>query len=320
MKYTGPITAALFAATLALPLSASAADLGAANNFNAFIFNNATASGGHADGAVAVGGDWTNMGYTVTQQALEPTLGTDTKIGIYLKGNLSLSGTATANSSSNVYVQGTVNKNGNNFNLNGGSLFNQPLSDPGVFASQLTYSSAQANYLSSLTGSSINMSDPNNWSINGGNLNNALEVFNVAGSQLGNNVTLNLSNFSASDTLLLNVTGGGNINYNVQVNGFSDSKILWNFGKASTIKINRQFDGSLLGYDATVNQYANIQGTLIANNWNVYNSTEIHFGNGLTFTGNVPPPPAVPEASSVFGLASLLTVCGVGIRRKRHTA
>ena len=320
MKYTGPITAALFAASLALPLSASATDLGAANNFNAFIFNNATAPNGHADGAVAVGGDWTNMGYTVTQQALEPTLGTDTKIGIYLKGNLSLSGSATANSNSNVYVQGTVNKNGNNFNLNGGSLLNQPLSDPGVFTSQLTYSSAQANYLSTLTGSSINMSDPNNWKIDGGNLTNTLEVFNVAGNQLGNNVTLNLSNFASSDTLLLNVTGGGSLDYNVQVNGFSDSKILWNFGKASTINVNRQFDGSLLGYDATVNQYANIQGTLIANNWNVYNSSEIHFGNGLTFTGNVPPPPAVPEASSVFGLASLLTVCGVSIRRKRHTA
>ncbi len=318
MKLSGPLAAALFAAALALPVGASANDLGTANQFNAFIFNNATAPGGHSEGAVAVGGNWTKMGYTVTQQQIEPTLGTDTNIGIYLGGNLSLSGTATANSSSNVYVQGTYTKNGNNFNLNGGKLYNQPLSDSGVFQSQQTYSSSQSSSLASLAGNSINMSDPNNWKIDGGNLNNALEVYTVAGSQLGSNVTLNLSNFNSTDTLLINVTGGGSINYNVQLNGFSDSKILWNFGKASTVNVNRQFDGSLLAYAATVNQYANIQGTLIANNWNAYNSSELHFGTSYQFAGNLPP--AAPEASSIFGMAGLLAAGGLSLRRKRRTA
>ncbi|MDX2065023.1 MAG: collagen-binding domain-containing protein, partial [Fimbriimonadaceae bacterium] len=37
---------------------AFAGDLGVANGFNAFIFENANTTGGHSEGAMAVGGNW----------------------------------------------------------------------------------------------------------------------------------------------------------------------------------------------------------------------------------------------------------------------
>lgn len=66
--------------------SAQADDLGVANDFNAFIFEGANTTGGHSEGAVAVGGGW-NMAYEVNRSNLGASTITGTSnVSMYVGG------------------------------------------------------------------------------------------------------------------------------------------------------------------------------------------------------------------------------------------
>ena len=293
--------------------SVQAANLGIANDFNAFIFGNANTNGGHADGSVAVGGNWTGE-YEVKQKGANavpyPTIAGATNVGAYV-GNVATGGNIGLRSlQGNVYY-GTRGTNAkveaqNGFGVYAGanaSIFTQS-------KSQLTTLSTMLNDASSL---SINTSDQNNVNIDvalntsNGNLN----VYKLNASQITGSRTVNFSNVTANDTIVINVYGE-TVNWDWSMNGGIESKVLWNFVDAKTININsRDFNGSILALNATVNQYKNINGTLIANNWNAYNSSELHFNSSYQFSGNLPglTPIPVPEPGSIilaaFGLMVL---------------
>jgi choice-of-anchor A domain-containing protein len=293
--------AAFLVTVVAMSATATAANLGVANTFNAFIFGNAATQGGHADGAVAVGGDWSGTNYELKQSGGAPfgEVPEGNKAGLYLKGQNNVSNFLRLNGGNAYYGQnlGTIQING------GGSAFNTVTNS--VFSTQQTYSQNQSTAIANLGGTAINTSDPNNVFVNLATIAGSVKVLTLDVTQVTGNRTLNFQNGNASDTVLVNLIGGDTLTWGWQLNYAHKNRVLFNFGgKTVTVK-DRDFDGSLLAPYATINQYRNIQGNLIAKDWNVYNSVELHFGNQFTFTGDAPPPVPEPASMAVLGIGAM---------------
>ncbi|MDX2064556.1 MAG: choice-of-anchor A family protein, partial [Fimbriimonadaceae bacterium] len=286
---------------------AFAGDLGVANGFNAFIFENANTTGGHSEGAMAVGGNWA-QGYESFQHNNPfPTVSGFANAGVLVGGNVNVSGVSRL-FRGNAYVGGSVSGGSIDIHGGGSTITGNQASIASVFNAQKAYSLSQSQYLASLTGASINISDPNNINLNlgGNNLNGNLKVYNVNASQLSSLSTFNLSGGNGSETVVVNVHGT-NVDWGWQVNYGSKNRLLWNFVDATNINVhNRNLDGSILAVNAHVSQRQNIQGNLIAKSWTNQNGAELHFGNQFRFAGSVPPPP-VPEPASmaVLGMGAL---------------
>ncbi len=319
MRFYNGIAILGIAAALSVPMAAHAADLGTANSFNVWVLGNASITGStDAEGAIAVGGNL-NLPTTYTAEGHNAggTIGTDTNVAAYIGGNVSGGGQLGANNSGNVYIGGT---NSDSLQLNGGKLFTSVSSS--IFASQAAYSHAQSSYLSTLAGTTVDTSNFNQWTLDASTAktytvgSDTLAVFNVAASALSDNAIININN-AGSDTVLINVTGSLNgVTWNADAQNFNGkSKLLWNYTGSDSFTIGRQFDGSLLAANASVTQSSNgqVDGTLIANNW-VNQGSEDH---SYIFNGNLPTPPAVPEAASVWGFGAMMGVAGISLRRRK---
>ncbi len=298
--------------------AAFAGDLGVANRFNAFIFGSIASNGGHAQGAMAAGSNWTGSGYDSLQSALAATVGTTTNIGMYVAGSVSFTNGGSVNNSGNAYVNGNFGSS-NPFNMNGGTLFyggsltgsvngnKQNVGntvDPNVFSSQQSYSQQQSAAIASLGGESINTSG-NNWSINAALQSGPLKVYSLSAASLSSLATLDISNLLPTDTLVINVVGNSVGGFGVTLNSGLYNRILWNASTATAFNISdRALHGSLLAPNASIVQNQNIDGNLIASSLVVNNSVELHAGAGITFDGNVPVPE--PISCSVLALGSLL--------------
>lgn len=303
---------AVFVSLLAVPGSAFCADLGLANSFNAFIFGNATTHGGHSQGSIAVGGNWT-MAYEAQQNSNpRANLATAPNAGIYVGGNVIVSGTARV-MRGNAYVGGSI-LNGaldvqNGYKLNPvGSSVNQA-----DFTNQYLYSTGQSTAMDAMNGVSIG-SFMNNLNLNlaNNNLNGNVKVYDLSANLLNNFATVDFSGLSADTTIIMNVHGGGNINWRWTVNGNVQSRIVWNFLDASTLTLERQLHGSILAPNThVIQQSGSIDGTLIAGQWTNYNSQELH---SYLFNGNAPSSTPVPEPAT-------MAIMGLGaatyLRRRR---
>jgi choice-of-anchor A domain-containing protein len=322
---------------------AGGGSLGNAGSFNAFIFDQATLSGGgESEGAIAVGG----LGLTGSQTALSSSgnfntnihnvpgsLGSYSNIGMYVNGNVSFSSGGQLNGG-NSYVSGNFST-GNPYDINsGGTLYyggnltgtvqggptsHSNLVNSSYFTQQQTYSQQQANALSALTANaSINTNIANNWTINysGGVQNNKTYVVDLTAAQLagygGNPVTLSLNGLNSTDSLIFDVNGSTVSNFGITVNANGlQNRILWNFGNATTVDINnRQLEGSVLAADATVNQSTVIEGTLIAKNWNMTGGVELHSYN---YSGSAPAATPEPAQYLVLGLGAV----GIFLKRRK---
>lgn len=323
MKKTRILPLALLSGLAGL---ASAQSLGTANLFNAFIFNGATLNGSDAEGAVAVGADINGSSFNFAQQYTANVSSSYPSVGFVTGGAVNLSGGGSLNNG-NGYVGSSFS--GGGFNINGSGLYagstiagvnnangkthsNSSSVSPVDFASSKSFLTSLSRSLATHGGSAVNMSDPNNWSIDAGNL-NGTAYYSLSGSQLANNVTLNISNIASGTTLVFNVTGDvSSFGVTVNTNTGGYDKILWNFLNASVINVNnRALHGTILAPIAVVTQTQNIDGGLIAKSWNEQGA-EIHFGIGKTFDGNVQ---AAPEPLTILGLAAGLAVLLV---RKRN--
>lgn len=299
---------------LVVPVFASfslsqAANLGAANDFNAVIFGNMTVNGGDSEGAIAVGGNWvTNNTYVVNSHSTtpNPSIGGATNLGLYVGGSMNAGsnpGSTQVNSARNAYIGGAVSGTPG---MNGGILFsNSGLVSPTFFANQLAYSTAQSSTLAGLGGMSVNTSNPNNYSISIVNT-GGLNVFQIDGSLLSGGKTLDVVGGTGAETIVFNVTGA-NVNWGTSYNG-DKSKTLWNFSQASVLTVqDRALQGSVLATGAAVSMSQNIEGTLIANSLNSFNGAELH---SFTFTGD-----PVPEPMTMLGLGAMALVAAR--RRKK---
>lgn len=324
-----------------------------ANRFNAFVFNNATIGGnggGDSENAVAVGNtlsvgtfnfDLSSVG------SLTNAPGTLNSIAAYVGGAFNITGTASFNHGGNVYAASTnqdVSKQNPKVNLNDGGKFYAGSSyvNPSVFTNEASYASSlsttldslaptltgNANYSSNVTLPGYQQGQPisniqidaskNTTTKNG----NTIGFVTLSGSFLSgfsNAPTISVSNMASNESLIINVVGNLTSD-NFQLTGATNSHIVWNFAKATEIDVNQRiFEGSILAPNATVNQtLGNIEGTLIAKNWNDSNSQELHQNN--EFTGNFAPVFSgltIPEPA--FYQMGVFLACGgfLAFRRRR---
>ena len=318
------------ASTALLAAVSSAQSLGTANDFNAFILGTAALNGGHADGAVAVGGQITGSGYDFLQKNEPATLDIFNKIGLYANSGVAFTNGGSVNNGGTAHVANSFSS-GNPFNMNGGTLYaggtitnvngskvaGTNTVDSSVFSSQAAYSLAQTQAIRNLSGFNVvggGPAWPNVLEIDLSTIaadSNNRKVLKLDASLINGapNAVLNLKN-QGSETVLFDVTGSGSLNWSWTTNTSDASKLLFNFKDLSSITLNRTFTGSMLALGATVTQQTgNIQGNLIAQNWVNNNSNELH-GGQYAFSGSAP----VPEPAGI-----LLVVGAIGamaVRRK----
>lgn len=306
-----------FLALAAFPFAAHAADLGAAGGFNAFVFGSASLNGGHADGAIAVGGAVSGSNYTTMLQNAPATVGSDGHVGFYVGGDATFTDKLTVNNAGNARVGGAYSGS-NGISLNGGALIQGAGAvNSSLFTTQQAYSTAQSNSLFGLAATPITTTDPNNWSLNVASLSTvygSAALVSIPATSLSLLRTLDISNLASGETLIIDVTGSAAVSdFGLTVNGAPYDHLLWNYG-GSTVNINsRAFHGSLLAPNAAVTTAQNIDGNLIANSWTNNNSAEIHFGTGTRFAGYVPQATPEPATWAALGLGSLAV-----FRRRRH--
>ena len=260
---------------------------------NAIIFGNMTTTGGHADGTLLVGGDWEGSDYQIRLSSASAT--TD-GAGLMLGGDNNTSIGLRVLNGDAVYdgLLGTID-------VQSGSLINAPVDLSAHYDTAVT----AMNYFRSLTGTPLNLSDPNNINTD---LNlvpeqNGYHVFSLNAADMSGNRTMDFQNADLDDVVVINVTGTA-FDWN-WTNNFNASRTLWTFNGADVNINSRHFHGSLLAPDADVLQNQNFNGTLIANSLQVNNSVELH---DFRYLGPIPEP-----GTAVLALAGVLPL----LRRQR---
>jgi choice-of-anchor A domain-containing protein len=203
-------------------------------------------------------------------------------------------------------VNGNVNNGGSvnyvtsitnaHFNYNGGGslLKNSPNFAISDFTTPLN---AEIATLSGLTANStVNASDNNNVKFNVTADAKGIAVFDITAAQFQSFAGVQFLNDASAKTIVVNVTGGGNITENFNYVGgnttYENNHVIWNFEDATSLSI-KTIHGAVLAGEATVTNGSPIEGLLYAKNFN--GQGELH---DYPFLGVLPTSSAVPEPST----------------------
>ncbi|MES2705530.1 MAG: collagen-binding domain-containing protein [Verrucomicrobiota bacterium] len=317
---------------ISAPAAVSYASLGVAGNTNAFIFGSVTTSnGGHADGSIVVGGNWSGSRYEARKKGNDaknapmPGDPLPANLAVYIAGDANIKGDKGSNFlrtfGGDVYIGGKYSAQ-NVDTQKKGIVYAKGGFDLAPTEKNLLQLSST---LSKMDSAKLTINDPNNVKVDvtANKANGNLKVYTIDGSLLGGGKTLDFLKATGDETIVINVTGD-NINWGWSVNvGDETNKgnknplqyedILWNFVDAKTINIrDRQFSGTILAPNATVNQSQNIHGTLIAATWNVTQNSSL---TSHTFVGKIPLVSA-PEPAGVMTMGGFLALALFSRRRQ----
>jgi choice-of-anchor A domain-containing protein len=270
-------------------------------------------------------------------------------------GSIGGNGNGIGNAPSYVYAGGSIagaqNANGNAVNVHANYAYNGSVAAPTTLGtpaapsvpslavplsemasnmqalSSALYSQANANATSSVSffndGRGITLNATSTGS-------NAVAVFNLDMTSLASytGISYNFSDPSLIVVVNLLNTQGGSFDWNMTWNSLTgagsayNQQVIFNFGDASTVNLNRETWGSILASNATVsNGGGNINGSLVAKVFN--QGGEVHLGtfngfDGFLVTGGGSTPGAVPEPASWAMMLSGFGAIGTMIRRRRR--
>lgn len=287
----------------AIPGAALAGSLGIANDYNVFVLGSANQKYTDSEGAVAVGGNATYLGYGIGD-SLTGFTGPALVVGgdlDYQQGSIFWG---------DVYVGGSASI------TNGGTITHGQLHNPSTF---LDFNLARS-YLTSMstqwgaqaTTGIVDIAPWNTITLTG--TSSTLNVFNVSGQKLSQCAGLTI-NAPVGSTILVNVDGkqAKLANFGITLNGATASNVLYNYWQADSLTISGiDVKGSLLAPYAAVD-FANgqINGTLVGSS--LAGSGEAH---NVKFTGSLPCVPEMPS-SMLAMITGLIGLAGSQLRRRR---
>ncbi|MCX6954825.1 MAG: choice-of-anchor A family protein [Verrucomicrobia bacterium] len=317
-----------FALTLAAGAAVAARgttiDLSEAQGYNLLTWSNATLLNSDTEGRVAVGGNATFSGYSVGNQASNPTPATGSLV---VGGNLTATGGQVYNGS--IYVGGTYSGPGYSLNSAAGSVTSYGLGNAVPFdfaaaktaltAKSLAYGAEAANGTSVLQWSTLTLTGTQTGL-------NALNIFNITAAQLASASSLVL-NVAAGSHVLINVSGTS-VNFsNKGLSGFDPENTLFNFYQANSLTMSGiGIEGSILAVNAAVNfQSGQMNGQLIAKSFGgaAWGVGELH---EHPLDSQLPPlvPPtqsiSVPDTATTSLLVGLAFALLLAARARRQAA
>ncbi|RYD35100.1 MAG: choice-of-anchor A family protein [Verrucomicrobiaceae bacterium] len=296
--------------------------LGIAGDTNAFIIGNAHApQGGQAQGSVVVQGNFSGTNYDVrlVGSTSQPGSPLPNNTDLYIGGNDTVAGgkgneTAVRANSGDIYIGGTYTND--NLLAKKGNIYNQSF-DLAPTVEKLVKLSSDLAGLNSVTLNPQNAAsfkvDLSQNTANG----NGLKVYTLDSALLGSTNSIKFEGGGGNETIVVNVLGH-TVDWDLSTD-FGGGRVLWNFvdqpenGSVQTLNINTMFKGTILAPAADVNQNANINGTLIANNWNIGKNATMMDGK---FTGEI----NLVSAPEPAGLLTMGGFLGLGLLSRRRSA
>ena len=232
---------------------AETVDLGVANNYNVFVFDNYKSTGWSSiGGALAVGGNADISNSSISNSANNP-------YGLVVDGNLTKSYGGVNGST---WVGGAVNKPQwdyyNNYSSSAAPIdFTAAKTSLSTLSDKLA-ATASTGTVSYSYGSTGNLTGTGS----------SVEFFSVNASDLTNISNWSFAHVLANATLIINVSGSS-ASLTGGWSGFSSYNVLFNFYDATTINLsNISFAASILATDATITgSGGSFSGTAIANSW-----------------------------------------------------
>ena len=213
---------------------------------------------------------------------------------------------ANVNDGGNVNVQGG---NSGHFSFNGGHLVSTPAFTIADFATPLTNLAMQLAALAA--NSTVNGSDPNNFTFNAAPNAQGLAIFSLTAASLATarNIDFNLN---GATTAVVDVTGGSFTDTsNFNATDFINRHVIWDFSQATILAFSG-WHGSVLAPLASVSNTSAMEGDLFARNFT--GSGELH---DFTFAGILPSDSnRIPEPASILLLGAGLA----GVWRARRRA
>lgn len=254
-----------------------------------------------------LGGPASNWAYQLTPSSA--WLGVDTLVvgGNITAGNLNIQ-------AGNLRLGGT---NSANLNFNGGGhLINDPSVPSQVPAVAAELNATQSSLAALAANSSVQLPGGQPAAaIFNANPVNGLAVFSVTASTLFSNPNVQQIELNANgaQAIVVNVIGT-NVLFNsgnfvgAWQSQFARANVIWNFVDASSIDLQRQFNGAILAPNAHLSNITDIDGSVFVGSFT--QNGEVHLPN---YTGYVP----APSAALLLGVSGVAG--GITARRRRAT-
>ncbi|NVD74449.1 choice-of-anchor A family protein [Duganella sp. BJB1802] len=293
-------------------------DLGLANGYSAYFYGNAS-NFTDIEGRLAVGGNvvtsGASIGYRTPYGVTAPSLvvGGNVKLSggdIYaapltnVNTNASIGPITEYTKNYNGYgVYGGVNTSSSYLTLNKANV--STYTDFGAAKTQLTGLSGTLN--SQAANGKVNFANGGIELV--GNNSAGLQVFNVNTRNLTN---LSLSNVKEGATVVINVSGSGDVVFGGGQGGLLEqlrANVLFNLNDANVVKVNTFVWGSVLANNAVLSGAGHLEGSVVAKS--LVSAVEIGYE---PFKGYVATP--VPEPETYAMLLGGLALVGVVARRR----